>query len=166
MKKLFITTLITLFTGIAAQAQYTGWSFAANGGLPTGEYADIVSANVGADFNFLSAVTPNLDLGGAVGYGRFFGKDIETAFGTAEVEDYSYVPVAAAARVYATDQLFAGLQAGYAFGLEEGTEGGFLYRVKGGYKVTEKIDLFAMYQGISNDGDNLGAVGAGIAFLL
>ncbi|MBL7471280.1 hypothetical protein [Robertkochia sediminum] len=166
MKKLFITTLITLLSGVALQAQYTGWSIAANGGIATGEFSEITSANVGADFNFLTAVTPNLDLGGTVGYGRFLGKDIETDFGTAEVEDYSYIPVAAAARVYATDKLFAGLQGGYAFGVEEGSEGGFLYRVKGGYKVTEKIDLFAMYQGISNDGDNLGAVGAGIAFLL
>lgn len=166
MKKLWITMLFTLLSGVALQAQYTGWSVAANGGIPTGEASDVTVASVGADVNFLTAVTSHLDLGGTVGYGRFFGKEFDTALGTFQAEDYSYIPIAAAARIYATEYLFAGLQAGYAYAIDNDTDGGFLYRVKGGYKITETIDLYAMYQGINNNGDTLGAAGVGIAFLL
>lgn len=159
-----IITCFAMFCGILlSQAQYNGWSFSANGGAPTGDGADFTTVNVGVDANFLTAVTPTLDLGGSIGYGRFFGKELETPFGTVEVEDYGYIPVAAAARFYATEKLFAGLQGGYAVSTETDVEGGFLYRIKGGYKITDVIDLFAMFQSITNDGDSLSALGAGLS---
>ena len=163
MKTILLTCVTVVFTTLISSAQ-SGWSFGANGAVPTGDTAEAAVLSVGADISYHFPVTPLLDLGLASGYGRFFGKEIESSFGTLQFEDYSYIPLTASANVNATKKLFAGLQAGYAIATVNDTRGGFLYRVKGGYSLTDMIAFYAFYQGINSDGAELNAVGAGLNF--
>lgn len=163
MKNLLLTFCAIMALSLTARAQ-SGWSIGANGAVPTGTTADFTSVSLGADVAYHLPVTPLLDVGVTTGYGRFFGKEYDTGFGTFEAEDYSYIPLAASANVNATEKIFAGLQAGYAIATGEDAQGGFLYRVRGGYGINRMIDLYAFYQGISNDGEEVNAVGAGLIF--
>lgn len=161
MKSTLLTATLAVLLTLSANAQ-TGWSFGANGAVPTGNTSEVAVLSVGADVSYHFNITPLLDLGFASGYGRFFGKEAETSFGPVQYEDYSYIPLTASANVNATRNLFAGLQAGYALATSTDSQGGFVYRVKGGYNLTHMIALFAFYQSINSDNAERNAVGAGL----
>lgn len=152
MKKLVFSTLICLLFASAAIAQYQNktLSIGIRGGLPISDlYSDLYSFSLDADVSYHVYAYENFMVGGAVGYGHVFGETLTEGLINIEVEDYSYIPLLASAKLYAGNLLYLGVQPGYAFALTEDTDSGFIIRAIAGYNVTENLDIVANYQNIT-----------------
>jgi hypothetical protein len=161
MKRIILTALAVMAFGVA-NAQDGHFKIGAHVGLPLGDTADAFSTNVGVDAAYLWNVANKFSAGITSGYTVYLGKSLEYNAGSSSF-DYSvpnsgFIPVAGTAQYSLTDSLFLGADLGYAIfvGSEDkpsgqSTGGGFLYQPKFGYQ-NEKIELFASYKSISNNG--------------
>jgi hypothetical protein len=154
MKNIFRFLILgLLFThGLSAQE---GFRVGGHVGIPVGDASDFSSLNIGVDATYLWQVNETLALGAASGFSIFMGKD--------DFSNYSFIPVAASARVTYPKNWFYVADLGYAVALEDGTDGGFFLRPKLGY-TTGNTDFFIFYQSISESGINVSSFGAGVAF--
>jgi hypothetical protein len=151
MKKVLITAVLFI-AGLSLQAQ-EGPSVGINLGIPTGDAGDFSGLSLGIDFTYLWSVSDKFDAGAAVGFSNAFGKEIDTGFGTVDLEDIQFLPIAAAGRVHLTEEISAGVDLGYALGVNDGNDGGFYYRPMVGYSLSENLGLHLSYTGISLEGD-------------
>ncbi|MHC0448239.1 hypothetical protein ACWA1F_22730 [Flavobacterium sp. 3-218] len=160
MKKIVLATIALLSFGFA-QAQDGSFKVGAHVGFPMGDAKDFYSLNLGIDAAYLWKITDKINVGATTGFSTYLAKDytcmtvVTNPFPVlTEVKqkgkNASYIPVAGTAQYSLTDKLFVGADLGYAISVGEG-DGGFLYQPKFGYQ-TEKIELYASYKGISNDG--------------
>ena len=150
MKKLLFTAVLLCIT-MTAMAQYSNKTLAigVRGGLPVNDrYSDFFTFSVDADVNYHTYVYENFMVGGAVGYGHYFGESLTEGIINIEISDYNYIPVLASAKLYAGTLLYLGVQPGYAFALGDGWDGGFIIRAQAGFNLTENLDIVANYQNI------------------
>jgi len=163
MKKvLFIAFLMV--SGLALQAQ-EGFRAGINLAIPTGDASDVSGFSIGLDVNYLWSVSDSFDAGLAAGFTNAFGKEIEVpGFGSFEVDDVQFLPIAAAGRFHATDKFRVGVDLGYAIGISDGNDGGFYYRPMVGYGLNEKMELNLSYTGISLDGGTWSTTGLGLMY--
>lgn len=165
MKKLLLTLIAVFSIGIYssfAQAT-TDFKIGVHAGIPVGDMADFSDFNLGADVSYLFGVAGMLEVGPLVGYSRYFVEDIDLGeFGSLEMDDASFLPVAASGRVD-LGPVFAGLDLGYAVGLNDGNDGGFYYRPKVGVGFFG-LNLIGSYSGISMDGGDVSSVNLGVEF--
>lgn len=156
MKNIFRFLVLTiLFTqGLSAQE---GFRAGGHVGIPVGDASDFTSLNIGVDATYLWQVNEMLALGATSGFSIFLGKD--------DFSDYSFIPVAASARVTYPKNWFYVADLGYALALEDGADGGFFLRPKLGY-TTGNVDFFIFYQSISETGISIASFGAGVALSL
>ncbi|MCE2611568.1 outer membrane beta-barrel protein [Flavobacteriaceae bacterium D16] len=151
MKKVILIAAFFV-AGLSLQAQ-EGASVGINLGIPTGDASDISGFSIGVDFTYLWSVSDKFDAGAAVGFSNAFGKEIDTGLGSVEIDDIQFLPIAAAGRVHLSEEISAGVDLGYALGVNDGNDGGFYYRPMVGYSLSEKLGLNLSYTGISLDGD-------------
>jgi hypothetical protein len=163
MKKVLIMAAIAVFGFTSVQAQEGGIKAGINFGLPMGDAADITTFAVGADFAYLFSVADSFQVGPLVGYAHFFGDKMDFMGFTVEIDDIQFLPVAASARFFASEDLFFGADLGYAVGINDGNDGGFYYRPKAGYNLGS-IGLILSYQGISADGGSFSSLNVGVEF--
>ncbi|WP_370101283.1 outer membrane beta-barrel protein [Xanthomarina gelatinilytica] len=167
MKKLFLTAVIAVF-GFSVMNAQGGFKVGLNFALPVGDAADISSFSLGLDAAYLVEVSEKFAVGGATGFTNAFGKsETLSGFGYSfdvEYDDVQFIPVAAAARFYATEKFYAGADLGYAIGIDDGNDGGFYYRPKVGYNFTDMIGANFSYTGISLDGGDWSTIGLGVEF--
>lgn len=149
-KAIFAAFLFMAALSIQAQA---GPSVGVNVGLPTGDAGDVSSFSLGIDFTYLWNVSDKFDAGAAVGFSNAFGKEIDTGLGSFQIDDIQFLPIAAAGRVHLAEDFSAGVDLGYALGVNDGNDGGFYYRPMVGYSLSEKLGLTLSYTGISLEGD-------------
>lgn len=141
-----------------ANAQF---SAGATLGLPTGDASDVSSFALGIDVNYMFESESDLSFGFASGYLVYFGDEV----GGVDVDNFSFLPIAAAARFAASDKFSIGVDLGYAVGLSpDGNEGGFYYRPSVAYAVSEKVSINMSYSGITDDGFTASNIGLGILF--
>lgn len=158
MKKIILTTAAIFAFGFA-NAQSGAFKLGAHVGLPTGDIKDGSSVNLGADLAYTWSVAEGLDAGIATGYTAYLlKKDIPG-------DTPSFIPVAATAQFTLTNNWFIGADLGYAIGVSEGNDGGFLYQPKFGYQM-EKAGLYVAYKGISADGGTFSSINLGVNFKL
>jgi hypothetical protein len=161
MKKLLLCAAVALMA-FTANAQDGMFKVGASVGFPVGDLSEAYSLSAGLDVAYLFPVNDKFQLGAASGFVNVFGEDIETGFGiTFEAEDAQFIPVAAAVRFMATDNLYVGTDIGYAVSAGEG-DGGFYYRPRVGYSFTEMVGANVSYSGISSNGVSLNYVGVGL----
>jgi len=160
MKKhlFFIGMLLLGFVGHAQGDLRIG----INAGIPVGDIEEISSFHLGADASYLFQVGEGFSVGPMLGYSHFFGKDLDTGFGDVEVDDFSFLPIAASGRL-GFDMFFLGADLGYALGITDGVDGGFYYRPKVGYNLGG-LAIILSYSGISVDGGSYSALSGGIEF--
>ncbi|MBV1924220.1 MAG: hypothetical protein KUG68_09365 [Flavobacteriaceae bacterium] len=164
MKKvlLFAAFAVFAFTASSAQGQFRA---GINAGLPIGDAGDFYSFNVGLDISMLWEVAESFEAGVASGYSHSFGDEIDLgAFGTIDVEDAQYIPIAAAARYMLSEQFSLGADIGYALGIGDGVDGGFYYRPRVAYGVGENTDIIFSYTGVSDDGFTFNTINLGVDF--
>jgi hypothetical protein len=156
MKKIILSAIAVMAFGFA-NAQDGHFKVGAHVGLPLGDIKDAASVNLGVDAAYLWNVADKFTAGVTTGYTRYLAKSQTYNFGMGEVElkadDAGFIPVAGTAQYSISDNLFVGADLGYAIyvGSGDGADGGFLYQPKFGYQ-NEKIELYAGYKGISNEG--------------
>ena len=151
MKKVILIAAFFV-AGLSLQAQ-EGASVGINAGIPTGDASDVSGFSLGIDFTYLWSVSDSFDAGVAAGFSNAFGKEIDFGLGSVEIEDIQFLPIAAAGRVHLSEDFSAGVDLGYALGINDGNDGGFYYRPMIGYSLSEKLGLNLSYTGISLDGD-------------
>jgi hypothetical protein len=156
MKKIILTAVAVFAFGFA-NAQDGSFKLGAHVGLPTGDIKDSSSLNLGIDAAYMWNVADKFSAGITTGYTSYLAKTYKynDGFNTVEVKGdaVGFIPVAATGQYSLTDNLFLGADLGYAIyaGSNDGAEGGFLYQPKFGYQ-TEKVEVYAGYKGISNNG--------------
>jgi len=165
MKKLLLLIAITFFGLTSIQAQ-EGAKLGVNVGLPIGDFADFTTVSIGVDAAYLFEVSDAFYAGIATGYISAFTEDIEFLGVTVELENVQFLPIAAAARYYASEEFYLGADVGYAVSLNDGGEGGVYYRPKAGYNVTENIGLNLSYMGVALDGTSYSSINLGFEFSL
>lgn len=165
MKKVLLIATIALASfGVNAQE---GFKLGLNLGLPTGDAGDVSSFSVGLDAYYMFDGSEEFNFGIASGFTNAFGKSIDLGdFGSVEIEDVQFMPIAAAGRYNASEELSIGADLGYALGISEGNDGGFYYRPIVGYNVSENIEINASYTGISLDGGSWSTINLGVLFAL
>lgn len=171
MKKLLLIITVFAFTyNASAQDESTssndGFNAGISVGLPIGDAGDGWTFNVTLDLNYLWEVSDSFDAGLATGYSHSFGDSIDLgSFGSVDLDDASFLPVAAAARFNISDNFILGADIGYAIGISpDGNDGGFYYAPKLQYSVSDSIDIVAAYRGISVDGGSFDVITLGIEF--
>ena len=156
MKRIILSAIAVMAFGFA-NAQDGHFKVGAHVGLPTGDAGDGFSVNLGADVAYLWDLADKFSAGATTGYTAYLAKTQTYDFGMGSVEikgdDAGFIPVAGTAQYSISDNLFVGGDLGYAIyvGSGDGIDGGFLYQPKFGYQ-NEKIEFYAAYKGISNDG--------------
>lgn len=162
--KRFLAIIAFVFAfSTTVQAQFVP-SVAVSAGLPVGDIKDQTSFAVSADLYFMKSINSTVGFGVTTGYTMYFGKDFDTALGTVEGPNTSYLPLAGAIRLNLTEDLSFGTDVGYAFGLSDNVDGGFYYKPTIGFNIGDESQLMLSYQGISEDGFNVNYVGLGFAF--
>lgn len=172
MKKRLVLLFILLTTIIAAHAQKVDRSFFKAGlqvSMPLGDAGDISNFGLGLDLQQHYGVDKILDLGFATGFINYFGKTETISEDFIEVEadfpNIQYLPVAGLVRLYASKGFNFGADVGYAFGLDEITEGGFYYRPTISIGMSDTSALEFSYTGISDEAVDWSSVNLSLVFL-
>jgi hypothetical protein len=177
MKKIIVTAL-AVFAFSFANAQDGNFKAGIHLGMPMGDAKNIYSLNWGLDAAYLWKVADNFQAGLTTGYSSFSGKDITTSTpavyasgilvypetsSTVKV-NAAYIPLAASGLYSFSDNIFGGLDFGYAiYSGNGGGNGGVYYQPKVGYQ-TEKYEVYAGYKGISANGGTISSIGLGFNY--
>ncbi len=140
-----------------------------NGALPIGDIGDSYSFGASAGFSYLFEVSDTFQAGPTTGVIHYFGssEDITIAGVTATIdfEDTTFIPLGGTARLLLGDAFMIGADLGYGIGVSpSGNDGGFYYKPKVGYTITDSIAIVAGYSGVSVDGGTFSSINAGIEF--
>lgn len=161
MKKLVLLSML-FFAVSAVQAQDI--KVGVHGGIPVGDISDASDFTLGLDVAYLFTPVEMFQVGPMLGYSHYFMNDVDMgSFGTVEVDDASFLPIAASGRFSLGDAVFAGADLGYAVGLNDGNDGGFYYRPKLGFDLLG-VWVVGSYEGISMDGGSVSSVNVGVEF--
>ena len=147
---------------MTSTAQTTDWKAAVHAGVPVGDAADFSDFTIGADVTYLMGIAGILEAGPMIGYSHFFGSSGSQGDVEWEVSDISFIPIAASGRVDLPG-FFAGLDLGYAIGVNDGNQGGLYYRPKIGFGFFG-LNVIGSYQAVTRDGGSVSAVTAGVEF--
>ncbi|CAM1366172.1 conserved hypothetical protein [Tenacibaculum litoreum] len=160
MKKLLLV-IAMVAVGLTANAQEGKFNLGASIGLPAADADTGYDFAIGLEANYLFSVSDNFQLGPSVSYSHYFGGDI-AGF---DIEDASFLPIAAAARFNASEKFIVGLDLGYAVGISpDANDGGFHYRPLVGYSVSDNTSIQASYSGVSVEGGTMANFGLGVVF--
>lgn len=167
MKKLFFLAAFAVLSTMTIQAQQFKAGIAP--ALPIGDAGDVASFGVNADLMYLFEVSEGIQVGPMAGVAHYFGKS-ETIdlgpLGSTEVEfdDVTFLPLGVTGRINLSDEFVLGADLGYALGLSDGIDGGFHYRPRAGYMLSEQATIMLAYSGISLDGGTWNALSIGVEF--
>ncbi len=150
--------IIFVFAFIAvtmtANAQF---SIGASVGLPTGDAGDVTSVSFSVDAAYMFEVSETIDVGFTGSYLYYSGDD--------PFPNWSFLPLAGAARFDVGSNFTLGADLGYAIGLNpDGNDGGFYYKPLVGYAFNEKTTLNLSYSSVSLDGATVSNIGLGVMF--
>ncbi|MEO6347853.1 MAG: hypothetical protein ABIO60_08080 [Aquaticitalea sp.] len=162
MKKLMVFAAVAVFGLSNVNAQ--NFNVGISAGLPIGNAGDFSSFSAILDANYLWNVSEQFDAGIASGFSNSFGKNIKIDGETFDYGDFSFVPIAGAARYNVSDKFTLGADLGYAIGVNNGNDGGFYYAPKVQYGVSENLDLVLAYRGVSSNGGSFDILSFGIEF--
>ena len=148
-------------TAVQAQGQFKA---GVGGGLPIGDAGDFATFAVVLDIAYLFEVSDAFDAGITTGYSHSFGDEFDFGFGTIELDDVQFIPIAAAGRFEVASSFTLGADVGYALGINDGNDGGFYYSPRAQYGVSDAIDIVVAYRGVSIEGGSWDIISAGIEF--
>lgn len=162
MKKSILLAVVAVMSISLGYAQKGNFSVGINGALPTGDIKEFTTFNLGADAAYRFNVGQRFQVGALAAYSQFFGDSGKDEFGSWEVEDIQFLPLAATARVN-VKKFFAGGDLGYAVGINDGNKGGLYYKPHVGVNFG-KLGVLSSYSGINRDGFTVSAVNLGIEY--
>ncbi|WP_366187184.1 hypothetical protein [Flavobacterium ovatum] len=165
MKKVILTTaMVFAFSFMNAQSGF--FKLGAHVGLPTGDIQDSSSLNLGADLSYIWHFSDKFHAGVVTGYTTYLGKSYDLPGGGSFKPDaVSFIPVAGNVQFGIATDWYLGADVGYAIGVSDGNDGGFLYQPKLGY-LGDTFDVYLGYKGIAVDGGTFSSVNVGVNFKL
>ena len=163
MKKIALFTLAVFFGLTCAQAQ-GDFKAGIHAGLPIGDAGDLSTFALAVELGYLFDVSDEFQAGPTLGYSHSFGDEIDTGFGTIDVDDVQFLPIAAAGRFSVSDEFSLGADLGYALGISDGNDGGFYYAPRAAYSITEMMDIVLAYRGVALDGGSWDIISLGLEF--
>ena len=154
MKKIILSVIAVMAFGFA-NAQDGHFKVGVHTGFAVGDASDAFSANLGADVAYLWKISNEFSAGATTGYTMYIGKTYtayvgSTAYVMIKSANQGFVPVAGTAQYSITDNLFAGLDLGYAINVGGDLDSGVLYQPKFGYQ-NKKIEVYAAFKGIDTN---------------
>jgi len=166
MKKINFALSLVLLSVFSIQAQ--GFKGGFSLGFPS---EDTHTFSIIAQVSYLFEVEDNIMVGPFTGYSHSFGDDITITDNlgnenNVEENDYQYAPVGISGRYLLTENLYGGLDLGYAIGLGNANDGGFYYAPKIGFSISDSYDIIAAYRGVAVNGGSFNILSAGIEFYL
>lgn len=157
MKKLFLAAFaVFAFASVNAQDFKAGLNL----GLPVGDADTAYSLNFQLDLTYLFEVSEEFDAGITAGYSHTLLKSEFKDFGDAA----GFIPIAAAGRYAVSDDFTLGADIGYALGVNDGNDGGFYYRPRVQYGISDSLDAVLAFSNVSADGFTFSAVTVGVEF--
>ena len=161
MKQIALVLLLLIigYTGYSQQ----GFKIGLSGGLPLNQEAnDIVSLVVGADIGYHHAMGEVVDAGIMTGFLNGFPEKFDS--GGADLPHVQFLPLAASFRIWPSNSFSFGGDTGYAFGLNDGNEGGFYYKPLVGYLMGPQTEISLSYTGIAAEGLSWATVNLGVLY--
>lgn len=162
MKKAILIFALAAGTVFSANAQAPeGFQFGAGIrlGLPIGDFSDTHSFGVGAELQGEYGFSDKFSGIITSGYTSFFGKTISILGTSAKVDAVGLIPIIAGARVYPSNNIFIGAQAGIGILTGNGSsETAFNWQPQIGVN-TEHFQVALNYNGLSKDGSTLSHIG-------
>ena len=157
MKKLILLMAVAFF-GFNATAQNFGGGISV--GLPVGDAGDFATFNVSVDLSYLWEVSEDFDAGLMTGFSQNFGDEINGF----EFDDVQFLPIGARGAYNVSEDISIGADLGYAVGINDGNDGGFLWSPRVGYNLGENTSLNLSYNNVSLDGGTWSNVNLGVGF--
>ena len=130
--------------------------------LPSGDAEELSTFGLNVDLGYLFSLGEDVELGPVTGYQHFFGETINGSDFELEIDATQFIPAAAAIVWNPAARLLIGGDVGYAFGLNEGNDGGFYYAPRLSYGVSDAVYFVGSYRSVSLDGGNWNSIQAGI----
>jgi hypothetical protein len=160
MKKVLLIAALAVFGLGVSNAQEAGFKLGVSAALPMGDMGDVTTFGFGIDAAYLWEISDEFHVGAATGYYHFFGDDLDLGmFGTIEMPDFQFIPLAATARYYVSEEFFVGADLGYGMAIGDYDGGDFYYRPKVGYSFGS-VAAHVSYAGIGD----FSFIGIGIEF--
>lgn len=160
MKTTILSAAVAILGLTSAFSQQGNFTIGVNAGIPVGDAEEFSTFNIGADVAYRFGLSERFEVGGLAAYSHFFGDSGEDEFGSWEVDDFQFLPLAATAR-FNFGAFFTGGDIGCAVGINDGNEGGFFYRPLVGYDFG-KFGVLASYSGVSRDEFTVATLNLGV----
>ena len=144
---------IALMLSLTAFSQDKKIKIGAFGAIPIGDTKDVSKTGFGIDATYLFELSDKFDLGFSTGFAFFRGKKTtvlnnDNSTSTLKYSDAKYIPLTGALRYNVTDKLYLGADLGYAIGIGNDVKGGFHYKPRIGYQITDRIGINTSYTGL------------------
>lgn len=151
-------------TEVSAQAEFR---FGFQAGLPVGHIENSSNLKAGMEAAYLFSFVDILEVGPMLGYSHYFIKErIDLPYyKSSETQDIQLIPLTISGRAYFGGNFYLGAAGGYAFSLENWTNGGIYYRPKMGV-IINGLGINASYEGINMDEGTISSVNIGVEFNL
>ncbi len=149
--------------GITLSAQ-EGFKLGAYGGIPLGDFNDLVGLVVGADVGYAWAPNKVFDLGIKTGIVHGFPETFRDEVERVKLPSIDFLPVALSVRVWPGKSFSFGGDVGTAVGLNDGNDGGFYYRPQVGFQVGAGSEINLSYSVIETDPDTWSTVTVGFSY--
>ncbi|MBT8308416.1 MAG: hypothetical protein KJN85_15865 [Maribacter sp.] len=165
MKKYVLVLLFATFaTGLHAQE---GFKIGFHGGLPINDFNDAVSLSLGLDAGYMFALGEVVDIGVSTGFINGFAETFDSDEIVADLPNMQFLPLAASVRIWPSNSLSFGVDAGQALGINDGNDGGFYYRPMLGYLMGAFTEVNLSYTTINMDNDlSWNSVNLGLLFTI
>jgi len=155
---------ILLVTGLQAQE---GFKIGFHGGLPIDDFNDAVSLSIGLDAGYMFALGEVVDVGVSTGFIHGFAETFDSQEIVADLPNMQFVPIAASIRIWPSNSLSFGVDAGQGLGINEGNDGGLYYRPILGYLMGAYTEVNFSYTTINMDNDiSWNSVNLGLLFTI
>ena len=145
-----ILALLFTFLSIGLSAQ-EGFKLGIQGGLPLADFNDEVAITIGLDVGYMYALGEVVDLGIMTGFVHGFAETFHTNTVLTDLPDVQFLPLAGSVRIWPSNSFSFGVDAGQAFGINEGNEGGLYYRPLIALLMGPKTEVNLSYTGIQLD---------------
>ena len=149
--------------GMFTSHAQTGFSAGINGGIPTGDASDAFSLNLGLDLSYLTGEDEGFRYGGAVSYSRFLGDELDTRFGSEEIDDISFIEIKATGEYDFSELFYGAASVGYGIAAEGDQDGGFVFSPVLGVKF-DTLKVFGFYKSVSVDDGSFDNFGVGVGY--
>ncbi len=161
-----LLAFIFSFIGLGMYAQ-EGFKIGFHGGLPIDDFNDAVSLSLALDTGYMFALGEVVDLGVSTGFIHGFAETFDSQILVADLPNMQFVPLAASVRIWPSNSLSIGIDAGQAFGINEGNDGGLYYRPILGYLMGAFTEVNFSYTTINMDNDlSWNSVNLGLLFTI